>query len=101
MTWLSTRLAALGDLFMSLSNRQRNGLVLVGLVLLATATGYKLVVSLNRLTTPMPSRLTAPVEQLFEDTERSLRANQQARQQHRHQLDSLENTHRTPSPLSQ
>lgn len=93
-------IAGLGDYLMSLSDRTRQTLVLLGLLLLGGGGIYKLVVSIQALSKPLPvaspDQFIKPMEKLFVP-----RAdNNEAYQQARRELDSLRHTERSFNPTT-
>ena len=83
----------LGDYLMSLSDRTRQTIVLLALMMLGGGGVYKLVVSIQDLGKPLPAtspdQFMKPMQKLFVPQPDNDRAYQQARQE----LDSLRNNH--------
>ena len=99
MRTLIRNIAGLGDYLMSLSDRTRFTLVMLGLLLLGGGGVYKLVVSIQDLGKPLPAaspdQFIKPMQKLFVPQPDNDKAYQQARQE----LDSLRNRSFTPTTL--
>ncbi|GAB3220117.1 hypothetical protein [Spirosoma arcticum] len=89
----------LGDYLMSLSDRARQTIVLVALLMLGGGGVYKLVVSIQDLGKPLPAaspdQFMKPMQKLFVPQPDNNKAYRQARQE----LDSLRNRSFTPTTL--
>jgi hypothetical protein len=89
----------LGDYLMSLSDRTRQTIVLVALLMLGGGGVYKLVVSIQDLGKPLPAaspdQFMKPMQKLFVPQPDNNKAYRQARQE----LDSLRNRSFTPTTL--
>lgn len=93
MRWIVSKIAGLGDYFISLSDRARMQLVVFALLILGGGGVYKLIVSINRLNEPLPAaspeQLMKPMERLFRDTKTTVNGYQRSRQEGMNELDSL------------
>ena len=89
----------LGDYLMSLSDRTRQTIVLVALLMLGGSGVYKLVVSIQDLGKTLPAaspdQFMKPMQKLFVPQPDNNKAYRQARQE----LDSLRNRSFTPTTL--
>lgn len=99
MTWIVSKIAGLGDYFMSLSNRTRLQLVLISLLLLGGSGIYKLVVSIQKLQDPLPmatpAQLIKPMEGLVKQTSSNLSDYRIERHRSLKRLDSLKTIYAT------
>jgi|GEM_PF-3177027 len=93
MNWITSKLAGLGDYLVSLSNRTRLQLVIVGLLLLGGGAVYKLIRSIQKLQEPLPAatpdQLIKPMEGLIKQTSGNLSDYQTERNKSLKKLDSL------------
>lgn len=93
MRKIATLTAHLGNYLVSLSDRTRLQIVLLGLLLLGGGGVYKLVVNIRNLEKPLPAAspdaLIKPMQQLIQQTSAEASAYQQSRQRDTKQLDSL------------
>lgn len=90
---VSLLIAKLGDYLLSLSDRARIQIVVIGLILLGGGSIYKLVNSVEMMKKPLPSaspsELIKPMEQLVQQTSAQASRYNLSRQHGKQELDSL------------
>lgn len=99
MNWIVNQIAGAGNWLVSLSDPAKKRLVLLGLLGLGVGAGYKLVVSINRLSEPLPraspEQLLKPMKKLYEHTSGQVENYQRDRQRDLYELDSMQKAYTT------